>query len=424
MRNNQRKNIRCISSGFKTLVILLLVIIYNFLEYDNNKTPVLAYEEANILINDFNVANLTEDELKKMINNQINEYKERQITVRVGDKIFETKLKQFNPTVKGDINQLVNEIMTIGKDLELMEQVSQLKEPMHYELAIEYTYDSREVERWVRLIEKEVYIEKIEPTIEMPYSGYIKIHEGQDGQLIIAEELIEHLTEKLDEISLNPIELEVKVLIDPREREIEQLKTVNTIISSYSTDYPTGIPRAKNVELAASKVDDTILMPGEEFSYYKKVSPVDGAHGYVNATIFLNGRAIPGVGGGICQVSSTLYNAQLRAGIIATERRNHSLPVRYVPLGQDATIADNAIDLKFINTLEYPIFIQVYAQYGSLTVEFWSNSEALHGITYRPKTVIYDGGLKADTTLYGYNEDGEVVIEKFLHTSVYKKKAH
>ena len=66
-------------------------------------------------------------------------------------------------------------------------------------------------------------------------SGYIKIHEGQDGQLIIAEELIEHLTEKLDEISLNPIEVEVKVLIDPREREIEQLKTVNTRISSYST---------------------------------------------------------------------------------------------------------------------------------------------------------------------------------------------
>ena len=169
MRNNQRKNIRCISSGFKTLGILLLVMIYQFFGYDNDKTSVLAYEEADILINDFNVANLTEDELKNMINNQINQYKERQITVLVGDKVFETKLKQFNPTVKGDINQLVNEIMTIGKDLELMEQVSQLKEPMHYELAVEYTYDSREVERWVRLIEKEVYIEKIEPTIEMPY---------------------------------------------------------------------------------------------------------------------------------------------------------------------------------------------------------------------------------------------------------------
>lgn len=119
-----------------------------------------------------------------------------------------------------------------------------------------------------------------------------------------------------------------------------------------------------------------------------------------------------------------MYNAQLKAGIVATERQNHSLPVRYVPLGQDATIADNVIDLKFINTHEYPILIFTYANYGSLTVEFWSNSMALNGITYKPKTVIYDGGLKADTTLYGYNAEGEVVYEQFLHTSVYKKKAH
>ena len=165
-------------------------------------------------------------------------------------------------------------------------------------------------------------------------------------------------------------------------------------------------------------------MPGEEFSYYKKVAPIDSAHGYVNATVFLNGKPIPGIGGGICQVSSTLYNAQLKAGIIATERLNHSLPVRYVPLGQDATIADNAIDLKFVNTYEYPILIFTYAKYGSLTVEFWSNSRALNGIIYEPKTVIYNDGLKADTTLYGYNEEGELVYEQFLHTSVYRKKAH
>ena len=119
-----------------------------------------------------------------------------------------------------------------------------------------------------------------------------------------------------------------------------------------------------------------------------------------------------------------MYNDKLKEGIIANERRNNSWKVSYVQLGKDATMEDNEIDLKFINTLEYPIYIHTYAQYGSLTVEIWSNSEALHGITYRPKTIIYDGGLKADTTLYGYNADGEVVYEQFLHTSVYKKKTH
>ena len=254
----------------------------------------------------------------------------------------------------------------------------------------------------------------------MVYYGSFQIEEGSDGQLISGEQLLEQLTEQLKTISKEPIYIEVTPLINPRETDIELLKTIDTKISTYSSTYPAGIPRAKNVELAASKVNKTLLMPNDEFSYAEKVSPVDAAHGYVDATIFLNGKAVPGIGGGICQVSSTLYNTQLEAGIIATERRNHSLSVNYVPLGQDATMADNAIDLKFINTLDYPIYINVMAEYGTLTVEFWSNSEALKGITYKPKTIVSEGGLRADTTLYGYNADGEVVFEQFLHTSKYK----
>lgn len=426
MEMNQGRIIRLIIAFLNTVFILSFVA-YKMLEFQDAKALVLAYEDIalpNIFINDLDVSNLNRDEIKAMIDDQIKQYKERKIIVHVGEKDFETTLSQFNPTVNQEIDQLVDEIIAIGKDLELMEQVSQIKEPMRYEFTVGYTYDHDEVEKWARMIEKEVYVEKVEPKFEMAGYGILKLNEGQDGQLILTEELRDMLIEELDISSMDPIEVEANVMTDPRERDIEQLKMINTKISSYSTDYPTGIPRAKNVELAASKINHTILMPGEQFSYAEKVSPVDGAHGYVNATIFLNGRAVPGVGGGICQVSSTLYNAQLKAGIIATERRNHSLPVSYVPLGQDATMADNAIDLKFINTLEYPIYIHTYAQYGSLTVEIWSNSEALHGITYRPKTIIYDGGLKADTTLYGYNADGEVVYEQFLHTSVYKKKAH
>lgn len=418
---------RMIQLIFRILNTVLMLSLSLYLAFEFQNAKVLAYEDIalpNIFINDLDVSNLNRDEIKAMIDEQMKQYQDRKIVVHVGEKGFETTLSQFDPTVTQEIDQLIDEIMAIGKELELLEQASQIKQPMHYEFIFDYTYDHDKVEKWARTIEKEIYIEKVEPNFEMVGYGSLKLNEGQDGQLILAEELRDMLIEELDKSSSEPIEISANVLIDPRERDIEQLKTINTKISSYSTDYPTGIPRAKNVELAASKINHTILMPGEQFSYAEKVSPVDGAHGYVNATIFLNGRAVPGIGGGICQVSSTLYNAQLKAGIIATERRNHSLPVSYVPLGQDATMADNAIDLKFINTLEYPIYIHTYAQYGSLTVEIWSNSEALHGITYRPKTIVYDGGLKADTTLYGYNADGEVVYEQFLHTSIYKKKTH
>ena len=403
--------------------LILAYVGYRYYEYSKAEELVMAYESVafpNIFINDIDVSELTQEKIVEVIEKELGNFGQRKMTVVVGDQTFERSLEDFNVTFNQDIESFSKKIIEIGKDLEIMEQASQIQEPMLYEFEIGYNYDQDTLEKWVKSIEEACYIEKVEPIFEMVYYGSFQIEEGSDGQLISGEQLLEQLTEQLKTISKEPIYIEVTPLINPRETDIELLKTIDTKISTYSSTYPAGIPRAKNVELAASKVNKTLLMPNDEFSYAEKVSPVDAAHGYVDATIFLNGKAVPGIGGGICQVSSTLYNTQLEAGIIATERRNHSLSVNYVPLGQDATMADNAIDLKFINTLDYPIYINVMAEYGTLTVEFWSNSEALKGITYKPKTIVSEGGLRADTTLYGYNADGEVVFEQFLHTSKYK----
>ena len=403
--------------------LILAYVGYRYYEYSKAEELVMAYESVafpNIFINDIDVSELTQEKIVEVIEKELGNFGQRKMTVVVGDQTFERSLEDFNVTFNQDIEPFSKKIIEIGKDLEIMEQASQIQEPMLYEFEIGYNYDQDALENWVKSIEEACYVEKVEPIFEMVYYGSFQIEEGSDGQLISGEQLLEQLTEQLKTISKEPIYIEVTPLINPRETDIELLKTIDTKISTYSSTYPAGIPRAKNVELAASKVNKTLLMPNDEFSYAEKVSPVDAAHGYVDATIFLNGKAVPGIGGGICQVSSTLYNTQLEAGIIATERRNHSLSVNYVPLGQDATMADNAIDLKFINTLDYPIYINVMAEYGTLTVEFWSNSEALKGITYKPKTIVSEGGLRADTTLYGYNADGEVVFEQFLHTSKYK----
>ena len=403
--------------------LILAYVGYRYYEYSKAEELVMAYESVafpNIFINDIDVSELTQEKIVEVIEKELGNFGQRKMTVVVGDQTFERSLEDFNVTFNQDIESFSKKIIEIGKDLEIMEQASQIQEPMLYEFEIGYNYDQDALENWVKSIEEACYVEKVEPIFEMVYYGSFQIEEGSDGQLISGEQLLEQLTEQLKTISKEPIYIEVTPLINPRETDIELLKTIDTKISTYSSTYPAGIPRAKNVELAASKVNKTLLMPNDEFSYAEKVAPVDAAHGYVDATIFLNGKAVPGIGGGICQVSSTLYNTQLEAGIIATERRNHSLSVNYVPLGQDATMADNAIDLKFINTLDYPIYINVMAEYGTLTVEFWSNSEALKGITYKPKTIVSEGGLRADTTLYGYNADGEVVFEQFLHTSKYK----
>lgn len=135
------------------------------------------------------------------------------------------------------------------------------------------------------------------------------------------------------------------------------------VLASSSSYFGTGTQNGKNrkanMELAASKIDNLILVPGEEFSYNKVVGPRDIEHGYQLAHVFSGGKVIDGVGGGICQVSSTMYVAVLKADLKVTERKNHSFIVGYVPLGQDATAYYGGTDFRFVNSTNWPIQLSV-----------------------------------------------------------------
>ncbi|MCI5874342.1 MAG: VanW family protein [Clostridiales bacterium] len=140
------------------------------------------------------------------------------------------------------------------------------------------------------------------------------------------------------------------------------------VIASYTTSYEDDVPRVTNVELAARRINGVVVQPGGNFSFSATILPRTAANGYVQAPIYVSGKTGVGTGGGICQVSSTLYAAMVNAGLPATERHAHSLPVDYLPAGLDATIAGNYMDLKFTNTFSQPLLIQAYAEGGTLTV--------------------------------------------------------
>lgn len=141
-----------------------------------------------------------------------------------------------------------------------------------------------------------------------------------------------------------------------------------TILGTYSSTYDVTQQRAVNVELAAARINGLVLKPGESFSFNQSVLPRTYENGYVLGPSFAGGREVISIGGGICQVSSTLYMAMLHALIPATERYTHSAQVDYVPKGLDATIAGNAKDLKFRNVLGSPIRISAVCEDGVLTV--------------------------------------------------------
>lgn len=190
-----------------------------------------------------------------------------------------------------------------------------------------------------------------------------------------------------------------------------------TIIQSYQTTYDETESRAANIRQASTYLNGTILQPGEALSFSERVKRRNTENGYVVAPSFAGGRVVSSVGGGICQVSSTLYRAILQCGIIPTQRYNHSGSVYYAELGLDAAIAQGVKDLKFTNTLNYPIGIITSAEAGVLTVNIVSNQEALQGLTYLPISERVD-----DKTANAYlaTFQGTTLLDtKFLGTSRY-----
>lgn len=148
----------------------------------------------------------------------------------------------------------------------------------------------------------------------------------------------------------------------------KDLQSVTAVIEAFTTYFnPASRNRAHNVRLAARRLKGVVVMPGEVFSFNRAVGPRTRALGYLPAPIFVRGKKAIGIGGGACQVSTTLYNAAKKAGMRIVERHFHSLPVDYVPPGYDATVVYGALDMKFKNLLPRPIVIWTEVKGGRLT---------------------------------------------------------
>lgn len=155
-------------------------------------------------------------------------------------------------------------------------------------------------------------------------------------------------------------EFSIPLELTPAEIDTETLKSLlfrDTLAATETKLNPNEKSRTHNVELACNYINGTILNPGDEFSYNKVVGQRTAARGFREAGIFVSGRLEEGLGGGVCQPSSTLYMAVLRADLKVTERSNHGMTVSYTPLGEDATVSWGTLDFRFVNDTEYPIKI-------------------------------------------------------------------
>ncbi len=195
------------------------------------------------------------------------------------------------------------------------------------------------------------------------------------------------------------------------------------LISTFSTKYvASNVDRTTNLKLAAEKIDGTVIMPGEIFSYNKVVGKRTIAAGYKNAAIYQDGGVTDGLGGGICQISTTLYNAAIAANMEIEERRNHMFVPSYADAGKDATVVWGSTDFKFKNRRDYPIKIETSVSGGIATISIYGlKTDDEYELSIESRTIKSTATSLVVESYRAYKKDGVVVKRDKLYTDTYKK---
>lgn len=417
-KNTKNKEIKEVNKKKVIVIIGILGCILAMIFIGINKT-VSKYEELvypGVSIYGEDLSRFDERELQEKLNELIGIINNKKININANNKYYHIKVKDI---VSGyNVEQLTKEIMNYKKDKNTVKKFFEIIGKSKKEFKFSIKLNIKEISELEDKIVKETNIKVKEPNVIIDGSNVSYIS-GKNGFILENNSVINVMDIKLKEINIinKDLNLKLEYRKELPKVGIADIKKVNSKISTYTTTYESGVGRGKNVENAANKIDDLLLMPGEEFSYEKNIGPVTLSNGYISAPVINNGELVQGVGGGVCQVSSTLYNTTLKAGILPTERRNHSKVVNYVPRGLDATLASGSIDYKFKNTYKHPIVINTKYGNGSLTIEIWSKENVMNGIEYKP--VSYVRGNQASTYLYGYDKHGKKVYEKHIDTSEY-----
>ena len=263
----------------------------------------------------------------------------------------------------------------------------------------------------IEKIKNEIYKEPQDAYVsENSETGKTEVHTHVNGVdfAISIDEAKEILAEDKQEYTI-PLKITVpdKTIADLGEEAFPDE------LATYSTRYdPTNKNRSNNIAISTEKIDGTIIMPGETFSYNQTVGERTIAEGYKEAGAYAGGRVVQDVGGGICQTSSTLYNAALLANLEIVDRSNHQFLTSYVDPGRDATVAWGSIDFQFKNTRTYPIKIEATAKNGVCTMSIYGIKEETEYevviqsevLSYIPFTTKYED----DETL----DEGEEVVEQ------------
>lgn len=414
-KDNKKRN-------FIILFILLIIIVVSFLlfkfyDYNKliNKYNGLIY--PGIYLNDIDLSGEKVSNLDKIIEKEKSRIENGSIIVTNENGNYKFTYKEIG--ILANDTGIKEKIKKYNDSLSFFKKVKMIREKKKVKtFYLKSSSSDKVVDNFVKLLEEKLNINPRNDGIVIDDNHNVYYDKGINGFTLDKEKTKIRIKEALanlrEETNIEAVGTTIK-----NEVKNENLSSINKKVSSYTTYFANYGNRGHNINLASTKLNGTIIMPGEEFSYLKVVGPYGASNGYLPAPIYLNGDNATANGGGVCQLASTLYMAQLKAGLQTISRRNHTFAPSYVPKGLDATVYSTTTDYKFKNNYDYPIYIVSYVKGNYLTVDIWTNENALGGKTFEPYSVYSNGGYLAYLKII---ENGKVIETKYLGKSVYKTR--
>ena len=420
-----------------------VIIVGGIIAYDINDKVNKDTIYPGISIASTNVSGKTKEEaFKDVKETQERELEEKTITLKGQDKEYILNLKDLDFVY--DYQQAVDEAYSSAREGNIFQRYIEVKkiQKNNITLALETRYDDNKIKEKVTNVASEINAEAVNSEFGI-IEGEINITDEKDGYKLDETKLNAQIQDNI--YKLEDIEMPIEV-IKP-EITKEYYSKINGVIGEATTTFNSSGPgRVHNIKLSARAFDGRMVKPGEDISYNSTLGPVNSKSGYQNAPVIVAGDLTPGVGGGICQTSTTLYNALLRADLTVTERSHHSIPSAYMAKGLDAVVAGDFLDLKFKNDFDYPIYISTAIVGKSVTFKIYGDKDNMdYTVEMQPKitnviphkvTQVVKSNLKPGTkkleqegrdgykvTTYKHKvKDGKVIETKTMSTDYYRER--
>ena len=399
------------------IAIITFIFIGGFALNHFNKTHLYSNTiSRNIFIEGIDVSLQTKEEAMALV---MREKSPENIVLKYEDKTYDISADEID--LKYNLEDVVDEAYQYIKTESYFENIKRYFDLRNNKVELELTpsYDEVKLSEAVNKIQEDINVDMVNAKVWVSDSGSISYSQSTIGRELDIANTKETIYDMIESKNFQSITLKV----NKKEPELstENAKSVNALLGEFKTTFSTrDSNRVQNIRIASNKISNILLMPGEEFSYNNLTGRRTKSNGYKDAPVIVNGVLEEGVGGGVCQVSTTIFNTALYSGMDITSRNNHSLRSSYVPVGQDAMVSDGGSDFRFKNPYNHPIYIKATVGNGSVTCKIYGNSADKKNISIKVNAFKENGKNAAKTYVEYRDSAGNITQTKYISKSVYK----